>query len=133
MTAIALTRNLTYSRAASLEEFEQVFRLNHATFTGEIPQHVAHADGRLIDRFHAQNDYLLCKQGREVAGMLALRAQRPFSLDQKLSGLDRYLPPARRVCEVRLLAVKPAWRHSAVFAGPLIALADCCCSVRLRS
>ncbi len=126
MTAIALTRNLTYSRAASLEEFEQVFRLNHATFTGEIPQHAAHADGRLIDRFHAQNDYLLCKQGSEVVGMLALRAQRPFSLDQKLAGLDRYLPPARRVCEVRLLAVKPVWRHSAVFVGLVRALARRC-------
>lgn len=117
---------LTYGLASTPDEFEQVFRLNHATFAGEIPQHAPHADGRLIDRFHAENEYVLCKSGAEVVGMLALRGTRPFSLDQKLGDLDAHLPAARGICEIRLLSIKPAWRHSRVFAGLIRALAHRC-------
>ena len=40
-------------------EYEAIFRLNHATFAGEIPQHPAQPDGRLVDRFHAENEYVI--------------------------------------------------------------------------
>jgi len=46
--------------------------------------------------------------------MLALRGKRPFSLDSKLPDLDAYLPAGRSVCEVRLLAIKPDARKTAV-------------------
>ena len=117
---------LTYSLAATAEELDQLFQLNHDTFTREIPQHAAQPGGRLVDRFHQENEYLICKHRSEVVGMLALRAQRPFSLDQKLPDLETWLPRARRICEVRLLVVKPAWRHSRVFAGLVRALAQRC-------
>lgn len=117
---------LTYSLASTPDEFEQVFRLNHTTFTSEIPQHAPHADGLLIDRFHAENEYVLCKCEGAVVGMLALRGSRPFSLDQKLSDLDAYLPAARRTCEIRLLSIKPAWRHSHAFTGLIRASAHRC-------
>jgi len=51
--------------------------------------------------------------------MLAIRGQRPFSLDQKLGSIDPYLPEGRRVCELRLLAVRPAFRKGFVFKGLL--------------
>jgi aspartate aminotransferase-like enzyme len=47
--------------------------------------------------------------------MLALRAKRPFSLDGKLPNLDVYLPKGRTPVEVRLLAVEPEFRKTAVF------------------
>jgi aspartate aminotransferase-like enzyme len=47
--------------------------------------------------------------------MLALRARRPFSLDAKLERLDDWLPPHRSVCELRLLAVRPEYRRTALF------------------
>ncbi len=49
--------------------------------------------------------------------MIALRGERPFSLDQKLENIDALLPAGRRVCELRLLAVRPAHRQGVVFKG----------------
>src|SRR6185295_9574636 len=45
------------------------------------------------------------------------RCERPFSLDRKMDELDRQLPPHRGLVEIRLLAIVPAHRKSAVFAG----------------
>ena len=108
---------LWFGRAASPEEFEQIAKLNHETFTEEIPQHAPHDDHRLVDKFHMENTYLIGKYQDEVIGMIALRSKRPFSLDEKLPDLDRYLPAGKKVCEIRLLAVKKNHRRSAVFPG----------------
>lgn len=118
----------TYQFKAATEawELEALERLNHDTFTAEIPQHPAHADGRLRDRFHEENHYIVALKDSEVVGMVALRANRPFSLDAKLPELDRYLPPHRSLCEVRLLAVKPAHRVPGVFKGLLECLVRTC-------
>lgn len=102
-------------------EFEAIHRLNYQTFVEEIPQHAPNRDGRLVDRFHAENRYIIALQGRHLAGMLALRATRPFSLDAKVPELDRYLPPGRHPVEVRLLSVAPGCRSTRLFA----ALFDC--------
>ena len=51
------------------------------------------------------------------AGWSRSAPQRPFSLDAKLPDLDSYLPPHRRVCEVRLLAVEPGDRGGLVFSA----------------
>jgi aspartate aminotransferase-like enzyme/GNAT superfamily N-acetyltransferase len=98
-------------------EFAAIHRLNYRTFVEEIPQHAPNPDGRLVDRFHAENHYVIALHRRELAGMLALRWQRPFSLDAKVADLDRYLPAGRRPVEARLLAVEPAFRHTAVFVA----------------
>ena len=65
---------------------------------------------RLVDKFHAENIYLICFSGRKLVGMLAVRGKRPFSLDGKLENLDSYLPPGRRICEIRLLAIEKRYR-----------------------
>ncbi len=91
-------------------EFAQIHRLNHRTFAEEIPQHVADPSGRLVDRFHDENTYVIALAGRRLVGMLAIRGRRPFSLDQKLSNLDSHLPAGRSICELRLLAVPRAHR-----------------------
>lgn len=98
--------------AENAAEREQVHRLNYATFVEEILQHPPNDERRLVDRFDAENEYAIALTGAgEVIGMLALRAQRPFSLDQKLERLDDYLPPHRSLCELRLLAVRREHRH----------------------
>jgi aspartate aminotransferase-like enzyme len=86
-------------------EFDAIHRLNYRTFVEEIPQHPANASGVLVDRFDEENTYVIAVDGEHVLGMIAIRGRRPFSLDAKLSDLDAYLPPARRICEFRLLAV----------------------------
>jgi aspartate aminotransferase-like enzyme len=91
-------------------EFEQIHHLNHQTFAEEIPQHTADPLGRLVDRFHDENTYVIALAGRELMGMLAIRVRRPFSLEQKLPDLERYLPAGRSICEFRLLAVQRRYR-----------------------
>jgi aspartate aminotransferase-like enzyme/GNAT superfamily N-acetyltransferase len=106
---------LIFKIASEDWEFEQIHRLNYRTFVDEIPQHAPNQEGRLVDRFHAENTYLICLQGHRLVGMLALRAKRPFSLDGKLPNLDAYLPKGRAPIEVRLLAVEPEFRKTIVF------------------
>jgi aspartate aminotransferase-like enzyme len=101
---------LTFKVATEDWEVEQIHRLNYKTFVEEIPQHQPSASQRQVDKFHAENTYLICLQGRKLVGMLAVRGARPFSLDQKLEKLDSYLPPNRIICEIRLLAIEKKFR-----------------------
>jgi len=110
---------LLFTIASTPEEFDQLDRLNHETFTREIPQHASSSDGRLRDAYHTENTYVVCKEGGRVVGMVALRDRRPFSLDRKLTNLDTWLPGHRSPCELRLLAVRVERRKSRVAAGLL--------------
>lgn len=100
-----------------------IHALNHDTFAVEIPQHARRPDSRLVDRFHEQNTYVVGTRGRELVGMIAIRDQRPFSLDEKLPDLDHYLPPSRHPCEIRLLAVARGHRRGRVLQGLFATLA----------
>ena len=111
--------------ATEPEELEQVHQLNYRTFVEEIPQHRANAERVLVDKFHHDNVYVVAKRGDRVVGMVALREQRPFSLDGKLENVDRYLPPGLSLCEVRLLAVEPEFRNGVVFRGLMAAMMHC--------
>jgi aspartate aminotransferase-like enzyme len=113
---------LTFKAATEDWEFEQIHRLNYRTFVEEIPQHQASPTQRLVDKFHSENTYLICLCGRKLAGMLAVRGQRPFSLDQKLSDLDSHLPAGRKICEIRLLAIEKKFRGAQVLQGILALL-----------
>lgn len=103
---------LVFKTASEDWEIEQIHRLNYRTFVEEIPQHKASPTHRLVDKFHAENTYLICLSGQKLVGMLAARGNRPFSLDQKLPDLDSYLPKGRTVCEIRLLAIDKQFRGS---------------------
>jgi aspartate aminotransferase-like enzyme len=117
---------LRFKIATEPSELEAIRRLNYRTFVDEIPQHSPNGDGVLVDRFDAENTYVVCLQGKQLVGMVAVRGKRPFSLDDKLPELDSHLPPGRSLCEVRLLAVEPAHRTGAVFVGLTRCLAQHC-------
>lgn len=104
-------------------ELEQIHRLNYRTFVEEIPQHDPNEQGALVDKFDRENLYFIARRGARVVGMIAFRARRPFSLDQKLEDLDRYLPAGRKPCEIRLLAVEKDQRGGAVLRGLVEAVA----------
>ena len=118
--------SLTFKIADQPNEFEQIFRLNYKTFVEEIPQHEVNHEKRLVDKFHAENTYLICLDGERLLGMLAVRDKRPFSLDLKLENLDSHLPPHNSICEIRLLAVEQDRRRTRVFAGLILNLAKYC-------
>lgn len=103
-------QSLVFKFASEDWEFEAIHRLNYKTFVEEIPQHERSPSQRLVDKFHSENTYLICLCERKLVGMLAVRGKRPFSLDQKLPNLDSFLPPGRRICEVRLLAIEKKYR-----------------------
>ena len=124
--AVKSPAGLTFKIASEDWEFEQIFRLNYRTFVEEIPQHSRSSNGTLVDKFHRENTYIICLKGDQLLGMVAARGKRPFSLDQKLDNLDDYLPQARPICEIRLLAVDGAHRHGRVFKGLLTKLALHC-------
>ena len=105
-------------------EFEQIHRLNYQTFVEEIPQHPPNPEKKLVDKFHQENTYLICLNGQQVVGMVAVRDRRPFSLDAKLDSLTNYLPPHRSICEIRLLAVDPGHRSPRVFQRLMLGLAQ---------
>src|SRR5215475_3152644 len=113
---------LVFKTAGEDWEFELIHRLNYKTFVEEIPQHKAQPTHRLVDKFHSENTYLISLSGRQLAGMLAVRGNRPFSLDQKLEKLDGYLPQGRKICEIRLLAVEKKFRGAQVLQGILALL-----------
>jgi hypothetical protein len=117
------TQPLVFKVADEAMEFEQIHRLNYRTFVDEIPQHAPNLERMLVDKFHPENTYLICRQGERVAGMVAVRDKRPFSLDGKLDQLDAYLPPHHSVCEIRLLAIEQDRRSPQVFRGIMLLLA----------
>lgn len=108
---------ITFKVADRLEEFEQIHALNFRTFVDEIPQHAPLEGGRLVDRFDAENTYLIALRGGSLIGMSAVRSVRPFSLDGKLDDVDGHLPPHASPCEVRLLAVERCERGGRVLVG----------------
>jgi len=100
-------------------EIEAVHALNYKTFVEEIPQHEPNWKKKLIDKFHEENTYIICvhEGGKTLAGMIAYRDQRPFSLDKKLENLDAYLPAGHSLCEIRLLAVEEKYRYTRISQG----------------
>ncbi len=119
---------LVFKPATEAWEFDEIFQLNYASFVEEVPQHPANDDHALVDRFHTENTYFICRREHELLGMICVRDRRPFSLDQKLGRLEDYLPQAEgaRLCEVRLLAVRPDLRRSRVLPGLLTMMARYC-------
>ena len=120
------TGKLIYKIATEEDEFTQIHRLNYDTFAEEIPQHAANPQKMLVDRFHAQNTYLICLQDHLLIGMLCVRDQRPFSLEDKMTDLFAYISPAEHLCEIRLLSVRKGHRSGQIFYGLMNLLADYC-------
>lgn len=113
--------------ARTEKEFEAIARLNYETFVEEIPQHEPDPSGMRVDAFHHENVYVIVLKDQELAGMVAFRAARPFSLDLKLGQVEEYLPKdalGGMLCEVRLMAVDKAHRNGRVFYYLARALSD---------
>ncbi len=107
--------NIVYKLASTPKESLAIARLNYHTFVEEIPQHAPNENGMLVDRFDLENTYIIAKKEDTLIGMIALRARRPFSLDEKIPNLERYLPRCKNICEIRLLAIEKEYRNSPVF------------------
>ncbi|NII29058.1 GNAT family N-acetyltransferase [Pseudoflavitalea sp. X16] len=95
-------------------EFYQIHQLNYKTFVEEIPQHKHNEEKILVDKFHFKNKYIIALKDQQLIGMVCYNQLRPFSLDEKIPDLDRFLPACTNLAEIRLLAVAPAARKITV-------------------
>ncbi len=111
-----------FKQAVTEDELEQIFRLNHSVFAGELAQYPQLPGGRLVDKFHDKNTYLIAVCAEVVVGMIALHDQPPFSVAGKLADPHATLGVLGRLIEVRILAVEPAHRGGRVMAGLMLAL-----------
>lgn len=113
--------------SVSDEDFDAVHRLNYSTFVREIPQHADNGTGRLVDKFHEKNRYLLAvTDAGRVVGMLAAHGTAPFSVADRLPDPSILTQPGVRPVEIRLLAVEPEYRHRPVTLGLVYALYQEC-------
>jgi N-acyl-L-homoserine lactone synthetase len=65
-------RGYQFKLADRPEEIDQIHRLVYRTFVLEIKQHPDPGGGRLIDKFHHKNRYLVADRERQVCGMVAV-------------------------------------------------------------
>ncbi|EOO59224.1 serine-pyruvate aminotransferase [Bacillus cereus VD196] len=109
---------LFYKIADQDWEFESIHKLNYKTFVEEIPQHKEMKERFRIDQFHEENTYLICLDGQQLVGMVAVRGKRPFSLDYKIPNLNDYLQRyGNKVYEIRLLTVEREYRNGRALLG----------------
>jgi hypothetical protein len=105
-----------FKQAETEQEFTQIARLNHAVFAAELGQHETRAENAIVDKFHEKNTYLMALDGENLAGMIAMHFEPPFSVAEKLADAS-VLHCLGRIAEIRLLAVDPAFRKGVVVAG----------------
>ncbi|MBT3291685.1 MAG: GNAT family N-acetyltransferase [Victivallales bacterium] len=110
---------LQFQIATEPDDIRQIRALNYRTFVEEIPQHGPNSDHSLADRFERESVFFVCRNEGQIVGMIALRSNRPFSLDAKLPDLDSYLPAHQSPCEIRLLAVEATHRNGRILTGLL--------------
>jgi len=116
-----------YKIAETALEFEQIHELNYRTFAEEIPQHDRNESRKLVDKFHDENTYIICKKDNRVVGMIAIRSKRPLSLDGKIGPVEHHLPfQAKNPVEIRLLAIEHDYRNGRAFLGLTQALVQYC-------
>ncbi|MBF0714305.1 alanine--glyoxylate aminotransferase family protein [Gemella sp. GH3] len=107
---------MIYKIANIQDEYNQIFKLNYATFVDEIPQHKENDEKTLIDKFHNKNIYIIAKKDNEVIAMISLNSNRPFSLDEKLGRIeDFYKKDFKNPVEIRLLSIKEEYRKTKAF------------------
>jgi aspartate aminotransferase-like enzyme len=124
--AVPLLRLGQYSfkLAQTDAELDQVHKLNYETFVREIAQHGDPGTGRLIDKFHHKNAYLIAMCGDDVVGMAAVHSRPPFSIADRLADPKVIERPGERPLEVRLLAIRPDRRRGPVFSGLIWAIRE---------
>jgi hypothetical protein len=105
-------------------EVDQVHRLNYETFVREVAQHPDPGTGRLVDKFHHKNTYLIAIHRDDVVGMAAVHDRPPFSVADRLRDPSVLKRPGQRPMEVRLLAVRPGCRRGPVFSGLIWAIRE---------
>ena len=114
-----------FKRAETEQEFAQIANLNHAVFAAELGQYPTRPENALIDKFHQKNTYLVALDGDQLAGMVSVHFEAPFSVAGKMAD-PSVLDGLGKIAEIRLLAVDPAYRKSGILGGLLWSVFSYC-------
>lgn len=109
-----------FKQAETEAEFEQLFRLNHSIFASELGQYGEQSSARLVDKFHAKNQYVIALEGDRVVAMIAIHSEAPYSVAEKLAD-PRVLDSLGSLAEIRLLAIHPDHRHGTLLRRLFVA------------
>ncbi len=121
------TAGIEVKHADSAEEFEEVYRLNHATYAVELGQEPCTDDQRLLDKHQEKCVYIVAKKYQEVIGMAAItRPGNIFSLESSVKDPSIMARIRHEACEFRRVAVAPRYRHGGVYILLVEALAQYC-------
>ncbi|RPH55340.1 GNAT family N-acetyltransferase, partial [bacterium] len=101
---------------AGSDDRETIYRLRHAVYAGELGQHSANEEGRLRDGLDDFNEYVVVRQGGEVAGFVSLTPPglNGYSIDKYFAREDLPFPIDEGLWEVRLLTVPSRHRGRAL-------------------
>ena len=109
-----MTNGYTIKSPESELEVRGMWRLNHAVFAEEYPQHPVEPDGCLIDKFHGKNIYRIAWDGQDVLGMISAHWRPPFSAVAKFGNTVERLLIDGKTAEIRLLALRKEVRGTSL-------------------
>ncbi len=94
---------------AEPEDREEIYRLRHAVYAGELHQHPENEDGRLVDVLDGFNRYLCVWRCEVLAGFVSITPpdHGRYSIDKYFARESLPFPADERLFEVRLLTVAP--------------------------
>jgi GNAT superfamily N-acetyltransferase len=116
-------------RIADERDWDAIARLNHDTYALELGQYEPAENGRKTDRLHQTNIYLVAYADDELAGMMAITLpnQAEFSTLKRVPVLDAALHENMdKTAEMRLLAIKPAYRGQGIYERLMLAVMRYC-------
>lgn len=113
-TLVSRHSGIIFRKAESPEDFNKIHRLNHTVFSEEIGQHAQNASGVLVDKFHDKNHYTLAEKEGEIVGMICAHWEPPYSVTDKYPEIVDHLEQSQLTAEIRLLAIAPAFRKTAI-------------------
>ena len=105
-------------RIATEQDWKAIAHLIHDTYALELGQYTPNEPGKITDRLHDTNVYIVAYLADELVGMLSMTepSTAPFSTLKRLPSVPENIAEhLDRTTEIRLLAVKPAYRGSGVF------------------
>jgi histidinol-phosphate/aromatic aminotransferase/cobyric acid decarboxylase-like protein len=95
---------------------EAIYRMRHAVYASELGQHSVNGEGRLSDSLDGFNEYVVVREGGEIAGFVSLTppGRGGYSLDKYFSRDSLPFACDDGLWEVRLLTVPPRRRGRAL-------------------
>lgn len=116
-------------RIANEQDWDAIAQLNHDTYALELGQYTPNEERRKTDRLHDTNLYLVAYVQDELVGMVSLTLPEtaPFSTLKRLPFVSEDIQNhLHQTAEIRLLAVKPAYRGQGVFNHLMMATIQTC-------